>query len=628
MKRFFCCLFIGLLQVGCHYEAPRGPTTLQEIDAAFKAEAQIEDERIKKGSPPLLPDQLQETIVQGSGVDAAALQKEARFDVMVSEVSARSFFMGLVDGTDSSMLVHPKVDGNISLALKNVTVDGVLQAVREVYGYGYEKTDYGYSVLPASLQTRTYQVDFLNVERQGTTSMQVNSSSQSSGSGSSGSGSGSGSSGSGSSGSGSSGSGSSGSGSSGSGSGSSGSGSGSGEGSSSSSGSVSAGVGVNTQFLSNPWKELVTSIKAIIGSEGGRAVIPSPQSGLLVVKAMPVELRAVEAYLGRAHHSALRQVVLEAKVLEVILDDSHQAGINWAAVSHLHGGNLITSQIASDIKGTGVNLADGLSTSVTSAIISPTTGTFNAGGAFTTAAALTGSHGAFQALLNLKRFESFIALLSTQGNVQVLSSPRISTVNNQKAIIKVGKDKYYATNASSSTTTGTATTTSASLTIQPFFSGISLDVTPEISDDGMVTLHIHPNVSTVSQDTVSATIGTSGTTSVPTATTTVRESDSVIRSESGQIVVLGGLMQNQMTEGLTAVPLLGDIPFLGSFFRTTVQEKVKSELVILLKPTVIRSSKGWQHYTEGLRENFASMDQPFHKGTKTKLFGNLGEKAS
>ncbi len=103
-------------------------------------------------------------------------------------------------------------------------------------------------------------------------------------------------------------------------------------------------------------------------------------------------------------------------------------------------------------------------------------------------------------------FAAFIELLETQGDVQVLSSPRIATINNQKAVIKVGSDEFFVTDISSTTVTGTATTTSPDITLTPFFSGIALDVTPQIDAGGRVTLHVHPTISQVTDQQKTITV--------------------------------------------------------------------------------------------------------------------------
>jgi MSHA biogenesis protein MshL len=161
-------------------------------------------------------------------------------------------------------------------------------------------------------------------------------------------------------------------------------------------------------------------------------------------------------------------------------------------------------------------------------------------------------------------------------------------VNNQKAVIKVGTDEIFVTDIDfeDDNTANTASdSTSTSVELTPFFSGISLDVTPQIAEDGTIILHVHPSVSEVSDQEKLITVGSQDVT-LPLARSTVRETDSVIRAESGQIVVIGGLIQNSSEDRNSAVPFFSEIPFLGELFKQRRFQSTKSELVILLRPVV------------------------------------------
>ena len=194
-------------------------------------------------------------------------------------------------------------------------------------------------------------------------------------------------------------------------------------------------------------------------------------------------------------------------------------------------------------------------------------------------------------------FSGVIDLLKTQGNVQVLSSPRITATNNQKAVIKVGEDEYFVTDVSSTTTTGTSTTVTPEVDLTPFFSGIALDVTPQINQDGEVILHVHPSVTLTDEQVKTIRISDEDIV-LPLAQSSVRESDTIIRARSGEIVVIGGLIETRKIDLESKTPLLGDIPFLGEAFKSKSQTTRKSELVIMLKPTVI----GQETWTNQLKE--------------------------
>lgn len=200
--------------------------------------------------------------------------------------------------------------------------------------------------------------------------------------------------------------------------------------------------------------------------------------------------------------------------------------------------------------------------------------------------------GVFSVGLNFTDFTSIIEVLKTQGDVQVLSSPRISTVNNQKAIIKVGNEEYFVTNITTQATQSVSgPSNSTNVVINPFFSGIALDVTPQISDDDIITLHIHPTVTTVT-DKIKE-VGLSDKPLIlPLAYTTVRESDSIVKARSGQVIVLGGLIQNKVSNKRADVPWLYKIPLIGLLFTQRQDATVKSEMVILLRPKVVDLDAG------------------------------------
>ena len=291
---------------------------------------------------------------------------------------------------------------------------------------------------------------------------------------------------------------------------------------------------------------------------------------------------------------AQRQVILEAKIVEVQLFDAFRSGINWVSVSQNSSGDTTTfGQLApppgftgdpADLGGSPVTLQPG----------NPITGftTSTLGGAFTMA-------------FDIGDFNAFLELLEIQGDTRVLSSPRVSTLNNQKAVIKAGTDEFFVTDVSSNTVTGTSSTTSRDVELTPFFSGIALDVTPQISADGEVTLHIHPTVSEVSDQQKVLTIS-GETDTLPLAFSQIRESDSIVKARSGQIIVIGGLMRSSTSDESFGTPILSKIPGLGGLFKSTRSVERKTELVILLKPIVIDSNDSW---TKVANESFDRVKQ-------------------
>jgi MSHA biogenesis protein MshL len=268
--------------------------------------------------------------------------------------------------------------------------------------------------------------------------------------------------------------------------------------------------------------------------------------------------------------------MLEAKIIEVQLSKDAQAGINWGGFGRVLGDSLAGSF---GVVGAGVNLAT--SGALTSNDVSSTP-------ASNISTSATG-RGFYGFALQSPNFAALINFLQTQGDVSVLSSPRVATLNNQKAVLKVGSDEMFVTGVQTTTTTaGNSAVSSPTLTLTPFFSGIVLDVTPQIDESGSVILHVHPAISNVAEKTKAIDLGSLGNFRLPLAASTVNETDSIVRIGDGQIVAIGGLMIQTHANNRSGVPGLQDAPLVGGLFRQTSDLTAKRELVILIKPTVIQ----------------------------------------
>lgn len=520
---------------------PAIAAALEESTAATARPADNTPPEVEAALLPSLQDE-----IPGMLVDL-----EPRFDIAVNGSRARAFFMGLVKGTDLNMVVHPDVTGTISISLRDVTITDVLDTTRDVYGYRYVRNGNTFQVFPARMRTQIFTVDYLHAVRKGGSRTNVSSGQVSAGKDQGGS-------------------------------------------STTSSGAAQqggksqsevSGSSVSTDSESDFWKDLAMSLKMIIGEEGGRKVMVHPQSGVIVVHAMPEELRDVGEFLNTIENAAHRLVILEAKVIEVTLDDRFQSGINWNALAEVDGPD---KTILFGHSGGG-SVFDTGTTGLAGSTVPLTRGTQTTG--FDT----TALGGMFSINANLTDFNALIELLKTQGDVQVLSSPRISTVNNQKAVIKVGQDEFFVTDVETETDTVSATVsnTSVDVTLTPFFSGVALDVIPQISADDSVILHIHPAISEVREKKKAISTSSTDELTIPLALSTIRETDTVIRAHSGQVVVLGGLMKNTLRDEEARTPLFGDVPLVGEMFRHNRQVASKSELVILLRPVVINSDAQW-----------------------------------
>jgi len=541
-----------------HYEAAIG-----ELDksASSKSAASPSEAVSQALLPPL--------VVEMPKVEDKA--GETRFDLNVNNAPAQEVFLAIASGTRYSMIVPPGVTEKLSVNLKDVTMFEALDTLRELYGYEYKVVGSRIFVQPLSMQTRVFQVNYLYNQRKGRSELRVSSGAISDSTTQ-------------------------------------------GQGAPATAATATIPQGptahalessrVETTSELNFWTDLNNALRAIVGSGEGRNVIVNAESGVVLVRAMPSELREVDQFLKTMQGVVARQVLLEAKIVEVDLSDNFATGINWAA---FHAGS--NARIAGGVLQPGTNLSPlgGMSTFTT---IGPDgqplpNSIFASNPAFP-GTLLTGSSvpgTIFGLAFQTSNFAALLDFLETQGELQVLSSPRIATLNNQQAVLKVGTDQFFVTNVTTNQTTtiGGAVQNSPTIITQPFFSGVALDVTPQIDENGLITLHLHPSVSLVIEKQTSVDLGDAGVFKLPLASSSVSETDTIVRVGNGNIVAIGGLMKQTDSRNNGQVPGLGDIPVLGHLFKNTNRSSVKSELVILLKPTVINSDESWRQSAEDAR---------------------------
>jgi MSHA biogenesis protein MshL len=545
-KRFTMMLATPLVLSGC-----AGVLTPHDTQQAIRQET-TQAAQVQPGPQAMTEEQARAELMPPLKLElpkGAVEPVEPRFDLVVNGAPAQDVFMAIVSGTRYSMLVHPEVAGTISANLRNITVPEALSAIRELYGYDYAIEGRRVVVQPLTAQTRIFKVNYLAGTRSGASDTRVISGSVSAASGGSASG-----------------------------------------GSGSTQRSLETSK-ISTALNSDFWGELKGALEAIVGESG--KVILSPHSGVVVVKAVPRTMREVERFLKGTALAVERQVMLEAKILEVRLDDGFQTGINWSV---LHDGQ---HKYSAGANMGSFDLLTGAASGTLSSVL---------GSGLPAAAGTTG--GLFGLAFQTKSFAALINFLETQGSVHVLSSPRIAALNNQKAVLKVGTDDFFVTNVSTTSNTGgSGTITTPSVTLQPFFSGIALDVTPQIDEKGRITLHVRPSVSVVTEKIKNIDAGDAGSLTLPLASSAVSETDSIVQVEDGRIVAIGGMMKQSFDGSANRVPGLGSVPLLGYFFGNTNQSSSKSELVILIKPTVINSHEDWQADAEATRARLEKLER-------------------
>ena len=512
----------------------------------------------KPTPPPQLNQELLAEVARYQALPAPTSQK--MFAVSANNVDVRPFFDALIEDTPYSVAVHPAVSGQISLTLKEVALEDVLTIISRMYPLDVFLEGKVIQVMPSQLKTESIPVNFLMIKRFGVSNVSViaggvSEQDQNNGGNNGGI-----------------------------------------NGNNNISGNALGGQGgfggqgglggnniqqlngsnIQTTSENDFWSDLKEALKVLVSPTEGRQVVVSPQAGLVTVRALPSEIAVVKDFLNQSQESLQRQVVLEARIIEVTLNDGYQQGVRWdriasgltGSVNFGFSGGAIASNFAANTAAgidPAINAVNGIGNSISTDI----------GGVST----LRISRGDFDGVINM---------LQTQGDVQMLSNPRVTVTNNQKAVIKVGQDEYFVTDVSTSEDqSATQTENENDIELTPFFSGIALDVTPQIDRSGSVILHVHPSVTETAEQTKVIQVGDQQIL-LPLAQSNIRESDTVIRARDGEIVVIGGLMETVTSEQESKTPLLGDIPFIGNAFKNKAKTQSKRELVILIRPSVVQ----------------------------------------
>ena len=437
-------------------------------------------------------------VEQALGSSEVTKIPEKKFSLNVKDLPIDKFISALASETGYDIVLKPGTKANVTLDLKDVTFPEVIKKLESLYSIDVEIGDANsYTIQPEKLITETFQLSGMTIIRQGVSSTNV-------------------------------------------------SGAASG---SDSSAQVSTSVANTDGF-----KEVTHTIAQIVGGALGSTLYLDKQNSTVTVRTTKTLMEKVKEYVDYTNSMTQKQVIIEAKILEVHLDKQSQTGLNFNSNNF----SLNFSNANFEFR----NITD-------------------------TASGL------------LNNFSGVINLLSKQGDVHVLSSPRIATLNRKKALMKIGEDKYFLTESNRNTIAAANSVATQNVSIRSVFSGISLDVTPEILDNDNIIMHVHPMVTSVNSQTISGTLsGTTTTISVPQ--TMVRETDAVLHAHNNQIVIMAGLIEERVNNKKNKLRY-GHLPVGQS------DEVEFVELVILLQPRIvppevlIEKMKDYKNHLSGIK---------------------------
>jgi MSHA biogenesis protein MshL len=464
---------------------------------------------------------------------ALRLLEETRFDLDVQDAELRPLLIGLIRHSPFSAMVSPAVSGQVTANLQRTSLRELLDQLVVPRGYAYQIRGNTLIVEASPLETRTYAIEYPSYKRQGSSDLTVYGAMGTSHDIGGGSG-----------------------------------GSGGGGGGSAQDSSTSA---VKTSQDLDFWEELEGALRALVfggadpaaASSGERQVLVAAQSGLVLLRAEHRIQDEARGLLEEMLRSNQRQVLIDTRILEVTLSDDLDLGVELEYSPSPRGstggaiGRLIdeTRRKAAVLTGLGGADAGGFTIGIASDSLS-----------------------------------ARLRALAEQTDVRVVSTPRVATLNNHQALIKVVRNQvFFIAQNDVTVVEGVASAVTTEFVPQVVPIGVTLDVTPRIGEDGQITLHIHPSVSEVVSIETQPKIGDNSGGSLPVID--LRETDTVVRVSDGETIVMGGLIRSRELDQERKVPLLGDLPLIGSLFRSTHVEELRTELVILLTPRVLEGPR-------------------------------------
>lgn len=612
LSRLCSFLFIGLALGGCASQAP-APS-----DHHLKPSAGAPGKAPEFVHVPPLPKPPKPTA------------RPEVYSVVVHNVDAQQLLFALARDAKMNVDIHPGINGTVSMNVLDQTMTDILDRIARQVDMRYEINGKNLAVMPDSPFLKTYRVDYPNIARDAKTTISTSTNVASTGGGPGASGGGGG------------------------------------------GGSNASTTTIDNTANNRFWATLVANIKDLLretdkvlpeGSSettteqtaqqtaapqpgAAAAAVPAPtgsgrtanppvpaqlnqqantvvrratyreaasvianaENGVISVRATHRQHEKVREFLDRVLGSARRQVLIEATIVEVDLSDRYQQGIDWSIVRT--AGSAAGSQI--QLRPVGISTLPGATPVPT---VAQTPGTLNTGGLVSALSAFGWSKTGFRGKYNIT---TILTLLESFGNLRVLSSPKVSVLNNQTSVLKVVDNEVYFTIEVTPGTPGTALTPATpatyTTTINTVPIGFLMTVTPQISDNGEVILNLRPTISRIkgyANDPNPALAENKLTNSIPIVQT--REMESIMRVQSGDIAILGGLMQDTRDSKADEVPGLNRIPLLGELFKFKNDVSRKSELVVFLRPTVLGDASlegDFRAYRAYLPEAEKAMDAP------------------
>lgn len=439
-------------------------------------------------------------------------KKLQTFTVVATNLPAAELLFALARDSRLNLDIDPGIEGNVSINAIDQTLPQILQRISRQVNLRYYIDGPNMVVQRDIPFTRLYQVDYLNMTRDTDSSVSIATQIASTGTASDGGG----------------------------------------------GGGSNSSTDITNKASHDFWKSLEENIKSLAEAGGDQAtVIVNRESGTLSVTATSSAHDSIQAFIDKVMVSVRKQVLIEATVVEVTLNDEFQAGVDWSKVAIGDGWSFTQSTL-------GTNL--------------------------TTAPFLSGTYSDSNADRNIT---AAIRALDSFGDVSVMSSPKIMAINNQTSILKVVDNRVYFTTEVDERdgTDNNAPRTTFTTTIHTVPVGFVMNVTPYITETNEVILNIRPTISRILRFVdapVPAGIVATGNNQVPEIQ--VREMESVLRVANGDTAVIGGLMQDSIDENSAGIPGLHDIDGFGLLFGTQERRAEKTELVIFLRPRVIESA--------------------------------------